>query len=101
MRTITIQVAGRRYALETSLPPESVSDLEKNIQEELARLQVKHPSSDLIDILVFSLIEKWERTLSLELSLQNCRQSQERMRSRLRQLVGLIEKKIKELTARK
>ncbi|MCM8769274.1 MAG: cell division protein ZapA [Candidatus Omnitrophica bacterium] len=99
MKTVSLHLAGRKYTMQTSLSPESVSRMEKNINENLALLQMKHPSSDLIDILVFSLIEKWEQLVTLEKELEEQRLNKEKIRLKLRKLSSQIEEKLKELTA--
>ncbi len=98
MKTVTITVAGRRYTIGTSLNENDIRLMEKQLQETLERLQLKHPSADLIDLLVFCLIEGWEQNFTLQQTLQHCVQSKELLRARLQKIGSIIEKKIKDLT---
>ncbi len=98
MKTYTFEISGRKYQLETSLAPEQLKIMEARIREETARMGIKYPKADRLDVTMVCLIELWERFFALEKRLIEKESSIRAATVRLQKLAAGLNRKISELT---
>ena len=98
MKAFTFNILGRKYPVESHLESKETEKINEIITQDVAKLEIRYPNADRIDILVFYLIELCEKLVNLEKILQQKKETQSVLSHKIKKIQQQVNKEIEKLT---
>jgi len=98
MKTFIFNILGRKYQVESLLEQKEIGKINEKITQDIIKLEIRYPNADRIDILIFYLIELWEKIVNLEKNLQQKKETQNVLNYKIKKIRQQVDKEIEKLT---